>query len=70
MPVAADKRDNDGANKPDNCGDVSNEAYYHGFRYVRKIFQMLPEKPQPILLAQIFAKLTYARRYSSHFYRH
>ncbi len=29
-----------------------------GFRYVREMLKMLPEMPEPILLTQIFAKLT------------
>lgn len=29
-----------------------------GFRYVREMLKMLPEIPEPILLTQIFAKLT------------
>ena len=33
-----------------------------GFRYVHEILKMLPEIPEPILLTQIFAKLTYAGR--------
>ncbi|WP_341528749.1 hypothetical protein WKK05_05345 [Nostoc sp. UHCC 0302] len=43
--------------------------YYRGLRYVREILKIIPEIPEPILLAQIFAKLTYARTYSSRFYR-
>ena len=34
------------------------KAYYRGFRYVREMLKMLPEMPEPILLTQIFAKLT------------
>lgn len=34
------------------------KAYYRGFRYVREILKMLHEIPEPILLTQIFAKLT------------
>ncbi|WP_396020694.1 transposase [Aulosira sp. FACHB-615] len=34
------------------------KAYYRGFRYVREMLKILPQKPEPILLAQIFAKLT------------
>jgi hypothetical protein len=30
---------------------------YRGFRYVREMLKMLSQKPEPILLAQIFAKL-------------
>ncbi|MBD0301814.1 MAG: IS4 family transposase, partial [Tolypothrix sp. T3-bin4] len=32
--------------------------FSRGFRYVREMLKMLPEKPEPILLAQIFAKIT------------
>jgi hypothetical protein len=31
---------------------------YRGFRYVREMLKMLPEMPEPILLTQIFTKLT------------
>jgi len=52
-----------------NSGIIDLKAYYRGFQYVREMLKMLREKPEPILLAQIFAKLTYARTYSSRFYR-
>lgn len=39
-------------------GIIDLKAYYRGFRYVREILKMLPEMPEPILLTQIFAKLT------------
>ncbi|NJR76933.1 MAG: transposase [Scytonema sp. CRU_2_7] len=39
-------------------GIIDLKAYYRGFRYVREILKMLPEMPEPILLSQIFAKLT------------
>lgn len=42
---------------PDS-GIIDLKAYYHGCQYVREILKMLPEPPEPILLAQIFAKLT------------
>ncbi|MCC5632361.1 transposase [Nostoc sphaeroides CHAB 2801] len=42
---------------PDS-GIIDLKAYYRGFRYVREILKMLPEMPEPILLTQIFAKLT------------
>jgi putative transposase len=53
---------------PDS-GIIDLKAYYRGFRYVRKMLKMLPEIPEPILLTQIFAKLIYARTYSSRFNR-
>lgn len=34
-----------------------------------EILKMLPETPEPILLTQIFAKLTYARTSSCRFHR-
>ncbi|MGV0107124.1 hypothetical protein NSTC731_04653 [Nostoc sp. DSM 114167] len=34
------------------------KVHYRGFRYVNEILKMLPEMPEPILLNQIFAKLT------------
>ena len=40
------------------AGIIDLKAYYRGFQYVREMIKMLPEKPEPILLAQIFAKLT------------
>ena len=39
-------------------GIIDLKAYCRGFRYVREMLKMLPHKPDPILLAQIFAKLT------------
>jgi len=39
-------------------GIIDLKAYYRGFRYVREMLKILPQKPEPILLAQIFAKLT------------
>jgi putative transposase len=39
-------------------GIIDLKAYYRGFRYFHEILKLLPEKPEPILLAQIFAKLT------------
>ncbi len=54
---------------PDS-GIIDLKAYYRGFRYVREMLKMLPEIPEPILLTQIFAKLTYCfRTYSSRFHR-
>jgi len=46
------RRDNPGS------GIVDLKAYYRSFRYVHEMLKMLREKPEPILLAQIFAKLT------------
>ncbi|MBD2214427.1 transposase [Nostoc linckia FACHB-104] len=42
---------------PDS-GIIDLKAHYRGFRYVHEILKMLPEMPEPILLTQIFAKLT------------
>jgi putative transposase len=39
-------------------GIVDLKAFYRGFQYVREMLKMLPIKPDPILLSQIFAKLT------------
>ncbi|MBH8562573.1 transposase [Nostoc sp. CENA67] len=39
-------------------GIIDLKAYYRGFRYVCEMLKMLPEIPEPILLTQIFAKLT------------
>ncbi|BAY62038.1 transposase [Calothrix brevissima NIES-22] len=39
-------------------GIIDLKAYYRGFRYVHEMLKILPQKPEPILLAQIFAKLT------------
>jgi hypothetical protein len=33
-------------------------THYRGFQYVHEILKMLPEMPEPILLTQIFFKLT------------
>ena len=41
-----------------HSGIIDLKAHYRGFRYVHEILKMLPEKPEPILLTQIFAKLT------------
>ncbi|MFM6609407.1 MAG: transposase, partial [Dolichospermum sp.] len=50
--LAQFREDNPGA------GIVDLQAYCRGFRYVREMLKMLPQQPEPILLAQIFAKLT------------
>ena len=42
---------------PDS-GIIDLKAHYRGFRYVHEILKMLPEMPEPILLSQIFTKLT------------
>lgn len=42
---------------PDS-GIIDLKAHYRGFQYIHEMLKMLPEKPEPILLAQIFAKLT------------
>ncbi len=42
---------------PDS-GIIDLKAHYRGFRYVHEILKMLPEIPEPLLLTQIFAKLT------------
>jgi len=39
-------------------GIIDLKAYYRGFRYVREMLKILPQKPEPILLAQILAQLT------------
>lgn len=39
-------------------GIIDLKTYYRGFRYVNEVLKMLPEIPEPILLNQIFAKLT------------
>lgn len=46
--------------REDNPGSgiIDLKAYYRGFNYAREMLKMLPEQPEPILLAQIFAKLT------------
>ena len=46
------RQDNPGA------GIVDLQAYCRGFRYVREMLKMLPQQPEPIFNAQIFAKLT------------
>ena len=46
------RRDNPGS------GIVDLKAYCRGFRYVREMLKMLPHKPDPIIFAQLFAKLT------------
>ncbi|GAA6617410.1 hypothetical protein NUACC26_032200 [Scytonema sp. NUACC26] len=39
-------------------GIVDLKAFYRGFQYVWEMLKMLPVKPEPIIFAQIFAKLT------------
>jgi len=34
------------------------KAHYRGYRYASETIKMLPQKPEPILLAQIFDQLT------------
>jgi putative transposase len=50
--LAQFRQDNPGS------GIVDLKAYCRGFRYVREMLKMLREQPEPILLAQMFAKLT------------
>jgi hypothetical protein len=38
-----------------HSGILDLKAYYRGFRYIQEMLKMLPEKPDPILLSQIFA---------------
>lgn len=40
------------------AGIIDLKAHYHGCRYVHEVLNILTEKPEPILLAQLFAKLT------------
>ncbi len=56
MLATADKRYDNAAIEPDNHIDL--KAHYRGFRYVHEMLKMLPQTPEPILLNQIFAKLT------------
>ena len=42
---------------PDS-GIIDLKAYYRNFRYVHEMLKILTEIPEPILLTQIFAKLT------------
>lgn len=42
---------------PDS-GIIDLKTHCRGFRYVHEILKMLPQMPEPILLTQIFAKLT------------
>ena len=39
------------------AGILDLKAYYRGYRYVEETIKMLPEKPEPFLLAQIFSKV-------------
>jgi putative transposase len=39
-------------------GIIDLKAYYRGLQYVREMLTMLPEQPEPILLSQIFTRLT------------
>ncbi|MBE9212031.1 transposase [Plectonema cf. radiosum LEGE 06105] len=41
-----------------NCGIVDLKAYCRGFQYVYETIKMLPQKPDPIIFAKIFRKLT------------
>lgn len=41
-----------------SCGIVDLKAYYRGFQYVHETIKMLPQKPEPILLAKIFRQIT------------
>ena len=40
------------------AGIVDLKAYYRGFHYVSEMLKILTYKPEPILWAKIFAKLT------------
>jgi len=39
------------------CSVLDLKAHYRGAKYVEEMFKMLPEKPEPILFAQIWAKI-------------
>ena len=39
------------------CSVLDLKAHYRGIKYVEETLKMLPQKPEPIILAQIFAKL-------------
>ena len=39
------------------CSILDLKAYYRGAKYVAAAIEMLPTKPEPILLARIFSKL-------------
>ena len=39
------------------CSMLDLKAHYRGVKYVEETLKMLPEMPEPILLAQIFAKI-------------
>jgi putative transposase len=34
------------------------KAYYRGGKYVTELIKMLPQKPDPIFIAQLFQKIT------------
>lgn len=42
--------------QPD-CSVLDLKAHYRGVKYVEETLKMLPEKPEPMLLAQICAKI-------------
>jgi putative transposase len=39
------------------CSVLDLKAHYRGVKYVEETLKMLPDKPEPILIAQIFAKI-------------
>lgn len=41
-----------------DCGIVDLKAYYRGHKYVEETIKLLPQKPEPVLLAQIFHKIS------------
>ena len=40
------------------CGIIDLKAYFRGCRYVDEMIKLLPEKPEPVLLAQIFKRIS------------
>ena len=40
-----------------DCSVLDLKAHYRGAKYVTETIKMLPEKPEPVLLARIFSKL-------------
>ena len=41
-----------------DCSVLDLKALYRGTKYVTEAIKMLPQKPEPVLLARIFTRLT------------
>jgi putative transposase len=49
-----------------DCSVLDLKAYYRGGKYATELIKMLPQKPDPIFIAQLFRKITALGRIHGH----